>query len=261
MESYADDESTLVPDHCTERTLLCGSDLGIPPSCHFLSLPLDIRKRIYRFYCISDAGCTSHPRLWAPSEQGVSWNTIGYFEYYTVLPTLLLCRQIHDEAAAVLYGENIFIFHLTVVSQGPILFFQWLAPRYVRLLRKIYIRTGFNVDTYNSGCGDEASTRYGRYDPPALTEFQTVRNLSVSADLLKQAGPSMYGVKVDRQAILSCSKQDDRAMWTKVESNDWPRAAYHLWKMVATKKDGEDFRPEFKRVQWVEQFPTRGTCI
>ena len=252
MADWKDDQSTLVPDDRTERTLLSDSGHTSPQPCHFLRVSLEVRQLIYRYFCISGVECTSHPRLWAPTGPKRGWHKTGYFERDTVLPLLLTCWQVHDEAAEMLYGENIFAFHISVISQGPILFFQWLAPRYVRLLRKVYIRTGFNVDTYDYDCDDGANRSYGRHHPSTMMEVQKVQDLSTSAALIKQAWPSMYHVQVDKMAILLSSRGGDQGMWTRAEFNNWPRGAFHLWKMVVLEVNCNDFRPEFRRVQWVK---------
>ncbi len=252
MEAFADDESTLVPDDHSERTLLRDPIVVAPPLPPFLRLPLEIRKIIYRFSCISDVDSTSHPRLWAPSGPVKNWWNTGYFERGTVLPILLICRQVHDEAAQVLYGENVFAFHISVLSQGPVLFFQRLARKYMVLLRKVYIRTGFNVDTYDFDYDDRVGRRHGRYQPSALMDAQVAKDLVVSTALLKQAWPSLYSIQINKLTVLSCSKRGDRGMWAKADFNNWPLAAFHLWKMVVTEEDGENFRPEFRRVRWVE---------
>ena len=251
IDLFIDDDSTLVPDNITEQTLGFEADIEPPAPCHFLTLPLEVRKRIYRLFCLSDVGFKSHPRRWRPSGQDGSCRGIGYFERDTVLPLLLTCWQVRNEAATVLYGENVFAFHISVLGQGPILFFSWLAPGYVRLLRKVYIRTGFDVDTYDFDPYDGATRRHVGQHPSEMMEWKAAKNLTISATLIKEAWPGHYHVQVNKEAVLPCSRQDDWGMWTQYENNNWPKASFHLWKMVPTKDNIQGFRPEFRRVKWV----------
>ena len=253
INSRNDDESTLVADDSTEQTLLADLDVEVATPCRFLTIPVELRNTIYRYFCMSDVDRNSHARLWAPTGQDGARGGIGYFERDTVLPILLTCRQVHNEAAAVLYGENVFAFHISVLAQGPILFFRWLAPRYIQLLRKVYIRTGYDVDTYGFDPDDQATGGRSRRHPSGVMEWRATRSLTISAELIKQAWPRSYDVQVNREAVLPCSKQDDRGMWSQHEVNNWPMASFHLWRMVVMGVDSKGFRPEFRRVKWIER--------
>lgn len=250
-----DDALTLVSITDSEQTLLpeCDApDLARP--CHFFNLPIDIRKTIYRYLCLSDKDRTSHPRLWRPSGNGgVAWANIGYFDRGTVIPLLSLCRQIHNEAAAVLYGENLFAFHVSELSQGPVLFFSWLAGRYVQLLRRLHIRTGFNVNTYGQEhC--ECRESQAQYRLRAeLTDYQVARNLALSAAMVKQAWPKEYRVRVNLADTIVHSQQDDLGVRRRSEAIDWPLGSYHLWKMVPVDESALKFKPEFRRAKLTDE--------
>lgn len=59
----------------------------------FFILPLELRAKIYRHILISRLDCGSHPRLWRPVGVDGGILRIGYFERDTVIPLLLVCRQ------------------------------------------------------------------------------------------------------------------------------------------------------------------------
>ena len=107
-----------------------------------MSLPRELRIDIYRYFALSrlDADC---PATFRPVGIDDHMYRIGYFPKDTVIPLLLVCRKFHEEVAAVLYGENTFAFHISGLSEGPIAFLERLSPRYIQLLTKVYIRTGF----------------------------------------------------------------------------------------------------------------------
>ena len=246
-----DDEVTLVSNADSEKTLLpevvFDFDFDRPGPCYFFNLPIEIRKKIYRFFCISDKDRTSHPRLWRPTGYSQGWGRIGYFGRGTVIPLLSLCQQIHDEAAAVLYGENLFAFHVSELSQGPIHFFSWLAPRYVRLLRRVHIRSGFNVDTYDQDHFDCCTSLSSDKLTTELIEYKIAKNLVLSAGLVKQAWPKQFDVYVNKFDTLAYSEKDDLGIRRRSKAIDWPTGSYHLWKMTVTDKAAEGFRPEFRR--------------
>ena len=249
------DDSTLVSIADTEQTLIAEFDSDIPKPCYFFNLFIELRKKIYRFFCISNVDHTSHPRLWRPTGNDQSRGKIGYFERDTVIPLLSVCRQIHDELTPVLYGENVFAFHVSLLSQGPILFFSWLAPRYVRLLRRVYIRSGFEVDTYDMDCMDDRTRQSNQIHDWELADQKAATNLVASTALVKQAWPRRYDVWVNMTDTCVYSKQDNLGIWMRSEANDWPARSYHLWKMIVADDDGEGFRPEFRRVEMVDGLP------
>ena len=79
---------------------------------HFLALPFDVRRLVYRFLLHSrDSICpdvTSSLKLYTyHSEKRKEW-----YESHSIIDVAILrtCQQVHDEATAVLYGENAFTF-------------------------------------------------------------------------------------------------------------------------------------------------------
>ena len=221
--------------------------------CRLLIIPPELRNKIYRYFVISHLDCQSHPRLWRPLGVDGGILRIGYFNRDTVIPLLLTCRQIHEEAAATLYGENTFAFHISGLSDGPIAFLEWLAPRYVRLLRRVYIRTGYSVDTY--GFRPESPLHGRSHAEPTLEQQQikASRDLAVSVALMKQAWPPQYKVFINKELTIVHSSSVDRGIVKKQKGNDWPASSYHLWKMFVTDDSAENPRHEFRRIEWTKR--------
>ena len=228
-------------------------------SSPLLELPLELRNKIYRYFVISHLDCKSHPRLWRPlSVDGGRWR-IGYFPHDTVIPLLLVCRQMHDEIAAVLYGENTFAFHISGLADGPVAFLEWLSPGYVRLLRRVYVRTGYDVDTYGfrdrfefRGGGDGGAEN-GVKDVGSTAEQKRMREicgLAMSVRLIKQAWPVGYGVIVNRDEVAVYKETVDWEVGRKKKVNEWPVGGYHLWKMFVRDDENGEVRREFKRIEW-----------
>ena len=165
----------------------------------------------------------------------------------------------HDEAAAVLYGENTFAFHISGLADGPIAFLEWLSPVYVRLLRRVYVRTGYDVDTY--GFRDRFEIRAGGDGGAANVvkevgsrveqkRMREVCGLAMSVRLLKQAWPVGYGVVVNRDEVAFYKETVDWEVGRKRRVNEWPVGGYHLWKMFVREDENGDVRREFKRIEW-----------
>ena len=219
-------------------------------SCPFFNLPIEIRKAIYRYIAISRLDFHSHPRLWRPLGVDGGIHRIGYFDRDTVIPLLLTSHRIHDEVATVLYGENTFAFHISGLAEGPIWFLEWLAPRYIRLLRKVYIRTGYHVDTYGF-----------REDPPAMShrsfeptseaaQVKAARDLAVSTALMKQAWPKKYQVTINQRAKVAYPADEEASVLCSHSVTGWPASSYHLWRLFVTDPDAILPRLEFKRIEW-----------
>ena len=243
------------PLHCPSPPDLEHASTIPTASCPLLDLPLELRNKIYRYLVISHLDCKSHPRLWRPlSVDGGRWR-IGYFPRNTVIPLLLVCRKIHDEAAAVLYGENTFAFHISGLADGPIAFLEWLSPVYVRLLKRVYVRTGYDVDTYGFRNRFELRGDDGNgvnyVGPTAEQErMREVCGLALSVRLLKQAWPVGYGVVVNREEVAFYQETVDWEVGRKTKGNEWPVGGYHLWKMFVRDQGNGEVSREFKRIEW-----------
>ena len=219
--------------------------------CFLLKLPLEVRRTIYRYIAVSRLDCHSHPRLWRPLGVDGSIHRIGYFDRDTVIPLMQTSHQIHDEVASVLYGENTFSFHISGLAEGPIRFFEWCPPRYIRLLRKVYIRTGYNVDTY----GFRSQSRFMENSPieqqsPAQKQIRTARDLAMSVKLMKQAWPAKYKVLINSRATVAYPADELLEILRQQSAINWPASGFHLWKMFVTEVDADLPRIEFKRIEW-----------
>ena len=78
---------------------------------------------------------------------------------------LTLCRQVHDDVATILYGENVFIFHFSGIdlddwsrlddqAKFHALGFDVFAERYWPLIRKLWIVIGYGTVDWRTGKGD-----------------------------------------------------------------------------------------------------------
>lgn len=97
----------------------------------FLSLPLELRIKVYRYVLVSELKYSYHPNLWRPIAADGNVFRIGYFESDTVLPLLLANHQINSEAIPVLYGENTFFLRISVFSDVPLSFLSRLPSNYL----------------------------------------------------------------------------------------------------------------------------------
>lgn len=232
------------------RDSLASSSPSTDQPCFLLDLPVELRIKIYSYIVISRLDCRSHPRLWRPLGVDGGIHRIGYFDRGTVIPLLLTSHQVHDEAAAVLYGEITFAFHISGLAEGPIAFLERLHPKYIRLLRRVYIQTGYHVDPY--GFRPEPAVHDRGYVEPAAeaVKIKEARDLAVSVALMKQAWPPKYSVFINKQATVSYSADNAQGSIPKDKANDWPASRFHLWKMFVTEPDTERPRFEFRRIKW-----------
>ena len=196
----------------------------------FFRLPIEIRNDSYRYFAISRINCGSCPQYWRPLDiDRHKLKGVGYFDKDTILLLLLTCKHFHDEAAAVLYGENTFAFHISGLEKGPVAFLDWLAPRYVQILRTVYIHAGYHL--------------HGLIFQPWLRCFQTEikgptskrkpiieasRQLSIFVALLKQAWPYTYNVCVTRNDTVIYIRRAKIVSNNDQATEDWPASSYQL---------------------------------
>ena len=157
----------------------------------------------------------------------------------------------HEEAAAILYGENTFAFHVSGLAvNGKIAFLERLGQRYVRLLKRVYIRTGYGVDTY--GCRPELPKFRVGDVPPTLQEVQRKidSDLATSMSLLKEAWPMKHQVDVDGDVTVKVEGDDDVGLLRKQRVVDWPAGAFLLWKMFVVEGQDGETRRVFRRIEW-----------
>lgn len=123
------------------------------------------------------------------------------------------------------------------------------------MLRRVYIRTGYDVDTYGfknrfegHGVGKD-----GRKDVELTAEQKRMREvcgLAMSVRLMKQAWPVGYGVVVNRDEVAVYQETVDWEVGRKRRVNEWPVGGYHLWKMFVRENEKGEVRREFKRIEW-----------
>lgn len=151
-----------------------------------------------------------------------------------------------------MYGENTFAFHISgLASDGKIAFLEYLGEKYVRLLKRVYIRTGYSIDTYGLQ-SDFHSADLSKNESPTLEQVQRKidRDLAVSMALLKEAWPARYRVVVNRDVTVDMQGEDDVMLLGKQKVVDWPASAFHLWKMFVVEVEDGETRREFRRVRW-----------
>ena len=226
----------------------------------FMRLPTELRTKVYRCILISRLDYGPRTNIWRPIAADDGVFKIGFFQKGTVLSILLLNRQIHAEAVIVLYGENTFVFHISGFVEGPVRFLDKLSPRYMRLLRRVYIRTGYyacnppdryGTYSYSGPSGEEAIVQYRR-------------DVAVSVALVKQAWPMRYNkIYVDTQSVGFCTKpgipERIKELRGFIGLQEWSASSWYLWQMVTNEPDTEEPRREFRCIDWQTSTPWRET--
>ncbi len=215
----------------------------------FLCLPVELRNKVYRCILISKVEYGPRTDIWRPIAADDGVFKIGFFKKGTVLPLLLVNRQIHSEAVVTLYGENTFIFHISGFREGALLFLDRLPLKYLRLLRRVYIRTGYYV------CNPPDPN--GSHSTPTKEEavVQSRRDLAISVALVRQAWPKKYrNISVDgRSAGLDGGPRIERRTKQLRGFNgleEWLASSWYLWQMVTTELDADQPRREFRCIDW-----------
>ena len=123
---------------------------------HLTSLPTEIRRKIFRYLALSQLSEHSLktgllPRPLLCEGRGI---TVGNFKRDEIIPLLLICRTLHDDAATILYGENVFVFHISGLERDlndrlyrckgwerhQILGLDVFSERYWPLVRRLWVR-------------------------------------------------------------------------------------------------------------------------
>lgn len=220
----------------------------------FLHLPIEIRTEVYRNILVSKLHYGPRNDLWRPIAVDDGIFKIGLFEKDAVLPLLLANRQVHAEAVVILYGENTFIFRVSGFADGPLTFLDRLPPRYVRLLRRVYIRTGYYV------CNPP--DRYAKFSAPTVRKaiVQSRRDLAISIALVRQSWPMNYkNIHIDSDSAGLCAEPRIRERIKQLRGfhgfEEWLAAAWYFWEMVTTEPDAEEPRKEFRCIDWETSTP------
>ena len=149
------------------------------------------------------------------------------------------------------------------LEPGPIAFLDSLAPRYVNMLRRVFVRTGYDVDQYfinhRLGQWDRRTEgwRLGETvpgigeprDAPLLMRHK-MRNVAVSMALMNQAWPNKYGVFINKDATVSYPADEDLGLLPSEDPLYWPASHYHLWKMIVSDTFAKKPKFEFRRIEW-----------
>lgn len=225
-----------------------------PPA--ILRLSVELRLNIYQYILISDRQYDRRTALWRPIGTDEKIFKIGYFTRDSIMPLLLVNRQIHEEAATVLYGENTFVCQVSGFSDQPLAFLNHLPPKYLDLLRKFYVRTGYHVE----GKIDHNYYASGKYaDMSAVVkDYIRRRDIVVSAQLLTDAISSKYPITVNTKSVIRCPPQEYvveniEELWGYDHAHEWSYSSWHVWKLVLAQwneGDVDDRRFEFRRLAW-----------
>ena len=221
----------------------------------FLRLPVEIRTRIYKCVLVSNLVYGPRTGLWRPIAADDGIFKIGLFEKDTVLPLLLTNHQIHDEAIVILYGDSTFCFHISGMSEGPLAFLDRLPPRYLRLLRRVYIRTGYYV------CNPPDHRR--KFSTPTVRKaiVQSRQDLAISIALVKQSWPKRYkNIQIDGESACLCTEPRIKERIKQLRgfkgSEEWSASSWYLWEMVTKEPDAEQPRMEFRCIDYETSTPT-----
>lgn len=220
-----------------------------------LRLPVELRLKIYRHSLISDLGYGRRTALWRPVAADEKIFKIGYFTRDSILPLLLVNRQIHNEAIKVLYGENTFVCQVSGFSDQPIAFLDRLPAKYLDLLQRFYVQTGYQLEG-KIDRRHHSSKRFADQAPVVQNHLRR-RDVISSAELLMNALPSDFPISVNTKSVIRCSPRElivenINELWGNDHLHEWAYSSWHLWKMVPTKvHEGNGFkgrRMEFCRL-------------
>lgn len=225
-----------------------------PPA--ILRLSLELRLAIYRYILISDLKFDQRTTLWRPVGADENIFKIGYFTRDSIIPLLLVNRQIHEEAVTVLYGENTFMCHVSGFSDQPLAFLHHLPPKYLDLLRKFYVRTGYHLEG-QVGPDHYASRKYADQSP-VVKDYIRQRDVVRSAQLLINAISFKCPISVNTKSIIRCLSREHiveniEELWGFDHAREWNYSSWHVWKLVVTDlKEGDidEHRFEFRRLTW-----------
>jgi hypothetical protein len=148
----------------------------------FFNLPGEVRNQIYSLLLTVPA--INIPRV------------LGSDPRIYPLPLLILSRATYDEASQILYGENTFIAHPSLLSSMPRLrhYYDTISsPRLTSMIKKFHLRMRLDCDTnFTSKSAKEAfdaceevtvevwQAQFGSSDFEMLKVFEDVRGVGVA---------------------------------------------------------------------------------
>ena len=231
------------------------------PQSSFFRLPIELRNSIYRFIVVSPLSQSLRASLCRPICVDQAMFRIGYFQRDTVLPLLLICRQIHLEASTILYAENVFVFHVSTLGELPIPFFN-VSPAYLRCVRRAYLRTEIFLTPPLALLEPSLSLRalQGRADPSVPDEMRCRSEHCHSIEIecsniaASQAVPAESGILVDLEGTIDLPAAD----WPwKLQrdpgllyQDEWWSSSCQMWKMMLLEHDETSVRQVFRRITW-----------
>ncbi|KAL8895172.1 MAG: hypothetical protein Q9207_008276 [Kuettlingeria erythrocarpa] len=220
----------------------------------FFKLPIELRNAIYRLIVISPLSRAANCRLYSSMCVDEAVFNAGYFKRGTVVPLLQTCHQMHVEASSVLYSENLFLFQFSSLASSPLLFFDLLPAKYLRLMRKAFLLTRYFLPW---------PLQPSYYTDRGVDEMDDDRSFKRRAAILKieQEGSKMVARRalspnsgfvinfhdtVDMPSKRTCS-QFQRGLQEDDDDEGWNSSA-QLWKLVVTELPDSLCRQEFCRV-------------
>ena len=222
----------------------------------FMRLPTEIGVQIFHHLAISTRNADNAlcPALLRPVAADGHVFQIGYFKKDTILSLMLVCRKFCEEVAIVLYRENVFVFHISGLFERPLSFLERLPPRYVKLMTKVYIRTGHVAADYKLPLSIPAAI--AEDDPKIPKEEKNLalrREIAISAALVRQAWPAGFPVAIDTHNFETFEVPDDllyipETRWTM--SSRWPTIVGHFWKMTVVQAPSGEMVKTFRRMEW-----------
>lgn len=247
---------------------------------HLLRVPLEVRYQIYRNILVSNLYESLRCSIYRPLGIDEDVFKIGYFKKDSVIPLLLANRQIYNEAIGILYGENVFVFHVSGLRDCPIAFLDRIARRFIHLLRHVYVRTGFSFMTSTPieadghivlheglkipyrppcSCVISHSSSVPLRPPFGLDEDLSQSLLSswvqTSATQLNDALPIQLEASVNTKDVVElradcniCDLSDVISHYPRVSAGDFFFTP--LWKMVCIAAEGDEPDREFRRIKW-----------
>ena len=222
----------------------------------FFSLPVELRNRVYSFALISPLSTAAQISMHRPICVDDKVRRIGYFKQDAGISLLLANYQIYIEAVEVLYMENIFIFHISGLTDGPIEFLNQIPSKFLRFLRQVYIRTGYCVNRLLGGYRSwQVQQRYPSKEIPDKERAALIQeDIDGSANLVRQALPSRCSFSVNCEETIPMFIENDLQKVSDALQADYRGNMvlrhWYLWKMVIVENPSTGRRKEFRRIEW-----------
>ncbi|KAL8957201.1 MAG: hypothetical protein Q9183_006118 [Haloplaca sp. 2 TL-2023] len=185
-----------------------------PGDSIFFTLPLELRVAVYRYLVVSPLSSSTYISMCRPLCVDGAMYKIGYFSKDAVIPLLLTCQQIHAEATKLLYGESVFMFHVSNLTSAPLVIFNLFPQRYLALMKQVYLRTQFFLPW--------PLIPLGKVDP-SLANVKESKRRQIIATQIEFASVKMEGSKILAQTAVPWESGFSVNLETTYEmrSEDW----------------------------------------